>query len=44
MAGSFLPVIPFEQIAFPMFIAYMAIGVLIGAFGGVNAIRNYLDV
>ena len=44
VAGSFLPVIPFEQIAFPMFIAYMAIGVLIGAFGGVNAIRNYLDV
>ena len=33
-----------EQIALPMFIAYMAIGVFIGVFGGVNAIRNYLDV
>ena len=44
VAGSFLSVIPFEQIALPMFIAYMAIGVIIGAFGGVNAIRNYLDV
>ena len=44
VAGSFLPILPFEQIALPMFIAYMAIGVFIGAFGGVNAIRNYLDV
>ena len=44
VAGSFLPVIPFDQIALPMFVAYMAIGVFIGAFGGVNAIRNYLDV
>ena len=44
MAGSFLPILPFDQIALPMFIAYMAIGVFIGAFGGVNAIRNYLDV
>ena len=44
MAGSFLPILPFEQIALPMFVAYMAIGVFIGVFGGVNAIRNYLDV
>ena len=44
MAGSFLPILPFDQIALPMFIAYMAIGVFIGVFGGVNAIRNYLDV
>lgn len=44
VAGSFFPVLPFAQIALPMFIAYMAIGVIIGAFGGVNAIRNYLDV
>ena len=44
VAGSFLPILPFDQIALPLFIAYMAIGVFIGAFGGVNAIRNYLDV
>ena len=44
VAGSFLPVLPFDQIALPLFVAYMAIGVFIGAFGGVNAIRNYLDV
>ena len=44
VAGSIFAVVPFAQIALPMFIAYMAIGVLIGAFGGVNAIRNYLEV
>lgn len=44
LAGSFFSVLPFDQIAMPMFIAFMAVGVLVGAFGGVNAIRNYLDV
>jgi len=27
-----------------VFIVYMAVGILVGAFGGVNAIRNYLKV
>lgn len=44
VAGSFMQLMPFDQIALPMFIAFMAISILIGAFGGVNAIRNYLDV
>ena len=44
VAGSIFAVVPFAQIALPMLIAYMAIGVFIGAFGGVNAIRNYLEV
>lgn len=43
VAGIFT-VVPFATISVPMLIAYMSIGVLIGAFGGVNAIRNYLDV
>ncbi len=43
IAGIFT-VVPFAQIALPMLIAYMGISVLIGAFGGVNAIRNYLEV
>ena len=43
VAGIFT-VVPFAQIALPMLIAYMGVGVLIGAFGGVNAIRNYLEV
>lgn len=44
VAGSIFTVVPFAQIALPMLIAYMGIGVFIGAFGGVNAIRNYLEV
>ena len=44
VAGSIFAVVPFAQIALPMLIAYMAIGVFIGAFGGVNAIRSYLEV
>jgi len=44
VAGGLFTVVPFSQIALPMFIAYMGVGIVIGAFGGVNAIRNYLDV
>ena len=42
--GSFLSLIPFRSVMFPLLIAYLGIGVLIGAFGGVSAIRNYLKV
>ena len=42
--GSFLHVIPVTQVALPMFIAFMATGVFVGVFGGVNAIKNYLKV
>jgi cell division transport system permease protein len=42
--GSFVDVIPFTAIYMPVLIAYLAIGVLVGAFGGVIAIRNYLKV
>lgn len=44
LTGSFLTLVPFRRIMFPLLIAYLGIGVLIGAFGGVNAIRNYLKV
>ena len=44
ITGSLLNVIPFSSIALEIFIVYMAIGILVGAFGGVNAIRNYLEV
>ena len=36
--------IPFWQLAIPVLGAYLGIGVLVGVFGGVNAIRNYLKV
>ncbi len=44
LTGSFLSLIPFRSVMFPLLIAYLGIGVLIGAFGGVSAIRTYLKV
>ena len=44
LAGSFISIIPFKTVAIPMLIAYLGIGVFVGVFGGVNAIRNYLKV
>ena len=44
LTGSFLNLVPFRRIRLPMLAAYVATGVFIGAFGGVNAIRNYLKV
>ena len=44
LRGELLNVIPFRSVALPVFIVYMAVSVLVGAFGGVNAIRNYLKV
>lgn len=37
-------VVPLQQIAPQMFIAYMALSVLVGVFGATNAIRDYLKV
>ena len=44
LTGSFISVIPIQQVALPMFIAFMATSVFVGVFGGVNAIKNYLQV
>ena len=44
LAGSFISIIPFKAVAIPMLAAYLGIGVFVGVFGGVNAIRNYLKV
>lgn len=44
IAGSFVNVIPFSELAVPVLLIYLAIGIVIGGFGGVNAIRNYLKV
>ncbi len=44
LTGTFLNVIPFREYALQVFVVYMAISVLVGAFGGVNAIKNYLKV
>ena len=44
LTGSLLNVVPFQSVALEVFIIYMAVGILVGAFGGVNAIKNYLKV
>ena len=44
MTGSYISVVPFASVMIPLLLAYLAIGILVGAFGGVNAIRNYLKV
>ncbi len=44
LTGSFITVISFSTVALPVFIVFMGTGILVGAFGGVNAIRNYLKV
>ena len=44
LTGSLLNVVPFQSVALEIFIIYMAVGILVGAFGGVNAIKNYLKV
>ena len=44
LTGSLLVLVPFKSVAIILLISYLAIGILIGAFGGVSAIRNYLKV
>ena len=44
LAGSFISIVPFSTMALPILAVYMATGILVGVFGGVNAIRNYLKV
>jgi cell division transport system permease protein len=44
IAGKFVDVVPFTAVATPLLLVYLGIGILVGAFGGVNAIRNYLKV
>ncbi len=44
LTGSFVTLIPFRRIMLPLLISYVGVGILIGVFGGMNAIRNYLKV
>lgn len=44
LAASFISVVPFNQLWAFVFVAFLIIGVLVGAVGGVIAIRNYLKV
>ena len=44
LTGSFINVVPFSQVQIPVFACFMGVGIVVGTFGGVNAIRNYLKV
>lgn len=44
MASGIIDVISFSVVALPVLIVFLAVGVLVGVFGGLNAIRNYLKV
>ena len=44
LAGDFLSVIKFMDVAPMVLVIYLGVGIVIGTFGGVNAIRNYLKV
>ena len=44
LAISFVQIVPFTDVWAIVLIAFMAVGILVGAVGGVIAIRNYLKV
>ena len=44
LTESVFTLIPFQTLAIPVLIIFLSIGVLVGVFGGINAIRNYLQV
>ena len=44
LTGNFISVVPFSNVGIEMFVIFMAVSVMVGVFGGVNAIRNYLKV
>mgnify|MGYP004672973755 FL=1 len=44
LAISFIQIVPFTQVWAVVLAAFLAVGILVGAVGGVIAIRNYLKV
>ena len=44
LTGSFITLVPFKSLAPYVLVFFLGTGILVGAFGGVNAIRNYLKV
>ena len=44
LAISFISIVPFEPLMMPVLIVFVGLGVMVGAFGGAIAIRNYLKV
>ena len=44
VTGAYLNVVPFAKVSSLIFMFFIGVGFLVGTFGGVNAIRNYLKV
>ncbi len=44
LTGSFLTLVSFSSVLLPLLVFCLGTGILVGVFGGVNAIRNYLQV
>ncbi|NLV87335.1 MAG: ABC transporter permease [Clostridiales bacterium] len=44
IAGAYMNVIPFTALMYPVGLVFLAVGVVVGMFGGSIAIRNYLKV
>ncbi|MFB0921111.1 MAG: permease-like cell division protein FtsX [Oscillospiraceae bacterium] len=44
IAGTYVSVLSFNTLALPLALVYLGVGVVVGAFGGTIAIRNYLKV
>ncbi len=44
MSAAYLNIIPFRSVAVYVLIVFLGLGIMVGVFGGMNAIRNYLKV
>lgn len=44
MLGDLITVIPFAELMYPVLFIYLGLGLVVGMFGGLAAIRNYLKV
>ena len=44
ITGDLLRVVQFTDLALPILVIYLGVGAVIGVFGGMNAIKNYLKV
>lgn len=44
LTGNFITVVPFSSVGLEIFVIFMAVSLMVGVFGGLNAIRNYLKV
>ena len=42
--GTYLNVVQFQSVMTPILVFFLAIGAVVGLFGGISAIRNYLKV